>query len=325
MKRGADVAEEGAEHAAREGAERAAREGSEALDDISPPHEAKNLDEATAPPCPVAVNCFVAGTLVATSEGLLPIEQIQPGDQVYAYDDATGEEHLAEVVALHHRDVEATWVLEVGGETIETTDEHPFYVAGQGWTEAKDLQAGDLLVTEGGDRRPLDKIERVEGNARVYNFEVRDLHSYFVGTVGAVVHNCVARVATEQGRDAAGKFLPKDGSELAPGAGRAQRVEEKLESRFGQDAVQSEQYLRNSDGKIAVDAATGEARRLDFVVVTNGQARYSIEVTSKTASKTRQLAKEARIRKAGGTFIQDRVTGKLIDLKNLPTRTVRVR
>lgn len=63
-------------------------------------------------------------------------------------------------MALHHRDIEATWLLEVGGETIETTDEHPFYVAGQGWTKARDLRAGDLLIAEGGDRLPLVQVDR---------------------------------------------------------------------------------------------------------------------------------------------------------------------
>ncbi|HYH47079.1 MAG TPA: polymorphic toxin-type HINT domain-containing protein, partial [Thermoanaerobaculia bacterium] len=199
-KEGVNALEEGAEQALRrggdvagEGAERAAREGAAAVDDVSPPHRSSDASAKPEPPCPVNFTCFAAGTLVATSAGLLPIEQVQAGDQVYAYDDATGEEHLAEVVAIHHRDVEATWVLEVGGEKIETTDEHPFFVAGKGWTEAKDLHAGDVLIAEGGNRLPLDKIERIEGNARVYNFEVRDLHSYFVGTVGVVVHNCGSR------------------------------------------------------------------------------------------------------------------------------------
>lgn len=43
------------------------------------------------------------------------------------------------------------------------------------WTEAKDHQAGDVLVAEGGDRLSVDRVERIEGSAQVYNFEVRDL------------------------------------------------------------------------------------------------------------------------------------------------------
>ncbi|MBY0447782.1 MAG: Hint domain-containing protein [Hyphomonadaceae bacterium] len=35
--------------------------------------------------------CFVEGTLVATPEGLVPIETISVGDLVMAYDEATGK------------------------------------------------------------------------------------------------------------------------------------------------------------------------------------------------------------------------------------------
>ena len=38
---------------------------------------------------------------------------------------------------------------------------------------------------------------------------------------------------------------------------------------------------------------------MDFAIITEGKARYSVEVTSKTASKGGQLAKERRIRQQG--------------------------
>jgi hypothetical protein len=40
----------------------------------------------------------------------------------------------------------------------------------------------------------------VEGNVRVYNFEIHDLQSYFVGTVGVVVHNCGKAPARQRKR-----------------------------------------------------------------------------------------------------------------------------
>jgi RHS repeat-associated protein len=182
IKRAGHLAEEETEKSLRrtgdlaeEGAESGARRGSDAL------------DEAAAG---CRYTCFAEGTLVSTPNGEVPIEQIAVGDQVYSYDEETGEEHPAEVVALHHRDVTELWLLQVGGETIETTDEHPFYVVGQGWTRAKDLREGDVLIATSGNRLPLEKVDRVEQTARVYNFEVRDLHTYLVGRVGAVVHNC---------------------------------------------------------------------------------------------------------------------------------------
>jgi RHS repeat-associated protein len=172
-----------------EGAQNSFQRSARAADDLMPNmdlsmHHASNVGEGCRR------LCFAEGTLVSTSEGLIPIEQVEVGDQVYSYDETTGEERVAEVVALHHRDVAALWVLDVGSETLETTDEHPFYVAGQGWTEARNLRAGDILIASGGNRLTLESIEQVEQTARVYNFEVRDLHTYLVGQVGVVVHNC---------------------------------------------------------------------------------------------------------------------------------------
>ncbi len=66
----------------------------------------------------------------------------------------------------------------------------------------------------------------------------------------------------------------------------------------------SEAYLRDSDGSIVKDPETGEARRIDFVVVKDGVVVDSIEVTSETADKTAQTAKENRIREAGGNYVR---------------------
>ena len=81
---------------------------------------------------------------------------------------------------------------------------------------------------------------------------------------------------------------------------REAEVEEELD---GYEIV-SEAYLRDCEGKIVRDPETGEARRIDFVVVKDGKVVDSIEVTSETADKTGQTAKEERIREAGGNYIR---------------------
>lgn len=65
-----------------------------------------------------------------------------------------------------------------------------------------------------------------------------------------------------------------------------------------------EAYLRNSDGYIVRDPLTDQGRRVDFAVVKNGKVVDMIEVTSPTADKTEQTAKENRIREIGGNYIR---------------------
>ena len=50
-----------------------------------------------------------------------------------------------------------------------------------------------------------------------------------------------------------------------------------------------------------------------FIVVKNGKVVDSIEVTSKTANKTEQSAKEERIRDNGGNYIRDN-NGNLVEI-----------
>lgn len=91
------------------------------------------------------------------------------------------------------------------------------------------------------------------------------------------------------------------------GLRREAEVEEELEKKYPESEgfeIVPEAYLRDSEGKIVRDPETGEARRIDFVVVKDGQVVDSIEVTSETADKTGQTAKEERIRNAGGNYIR---------------------
>ena len=94
----------------------------------------------------------------------------------------------------------------------------------------------------------------------------------------------------------------------------AQDLKKKYPSSEGYSII-PEAYLRGKDGKIVKDSVTGEARRIDFVVLKNGEVIDSIEVTSKTADKTLQVAKEERIRDNGGNYIRDN-DGNLVKIPN---------
>jgi len=68
--------------------------------------------------------------------------------------------------------------------------------------------------------------------------------------------------------------------------------------------IHSEQYLRNDKGEIVKDPESKQGRRVDFMVEKDEKIIKSIEVTSKTAPKDIQMAKEQRIRDAGGNYIK---------------------
>lgn len=110
------------------------------------------------------------------------------------------------------------------------------------------------------------------------------------------------------------------------GLQREAEVKDELEEKYlpekGYNII-SEAYLRDAEGNIVKDPETGKARRIDFVVVKGGKVLDSIEVTSKTADKSDQLAKENRVRESGGNYVRDN-NGNLIKIpSNIQTRVER--
>ena len=104
------------------------------------------------------------------------------------------------------------------------------------------------------------------------------------------------------------------------GLAREERAKEIYERRYGKDNVISEKTLRDANGKSVKDPITGEKRRLDFIVKGKDGKWRAKEVTSKTADKRDQLAKESRIRQEGGTYIRNPKNKKeLIYVENLST------
>ena len=136
-------------------------------------------------------HCFVAGTLIHTEDGLVPIEEIKPDQLVWAEDPETGERALKRVVCLFRNEKYELVYLQVKGETITTTVGHPFFVQGKGWVAAKELVVGDKLELLDGGEAYIDAAttEELVDPVKVYNFEVEDFHTYFVGTISILVHN----------------------------------------------------------------------------------------------------------------------------------------
>lgn len=113
---------------------------------------------------------------------------------VWAEDPETGERALKRVVRTFLNEKDELVHVQVNGETITCTTEHPFYVQGKGWIAAKDLKPDYRLVLQNGRDVSVDAIwrEKLAEPTAVNNFEVEDFHTYYVGIDCVLVHNqCV--------------------------------------------------------------------------------------------------------------------------------------
>jgi Pretoxin HINT domain/Putative Ig domain len=127
-------------------------------------------------------SCFVAGTPLLTPGGSKVIEQFRPGDLVLSRSEFEPEGPV-EPKRVEEVFVRTAAVLElrVGGRSIRTTAEHPFYVAGRGWIPAGMLAVGDPLTQHEGLPIPVEAVSELREIATVYNLRVADYHTYFVG------------------------------------------------------------------------------------------------------------------------------------------------
>jgi len=146
-------------------------------------------NSATQSPC--EGTCFIAGTLIVTEKGTLPIEQIETGLLVYANDPDSGETALKEVINTFVRESKELIHISVNGERITTTPTHPFWVLQKGWIDAIRLRAGDRLQLLNGEYVIVEQVQHeiLETPITVYNFEVQDYHTYFITHSEILVHN----------------------------------------------------------------------------------------------------------------------------------------
>ena len=135
--------------------------------------------------------CFIAGTVVLTEDGNVPIEEVEEGDYVYAENPETGEKGLKRVVQTFINESDELIHIHVNKEEIVATPLHPFYVIEKGWIWAVDLRAGDILVLQNGEYVIVELVQHeiLEAPIAVYNFEVEDFHTYYVGESLVLVHN----------------------------------------------------------------------------------------------------------------------------------------
>ena len=79
---------------------------------------------------------------------------------------------------------------------------HPFWVRGEGWNHANELEPGDELYTSTGGWVRVSGGTLLGRNQLVYNFEVAEDHTYFAGDLGVWVHN-ISRCEKRRRKEAA--------------------------------------------------------------------------------------------------------------------------
>lgn len=152
--------------------------------------------------------CFVGDTLVkrydADKSGyvLVPISEICVDDYVASYDEEAACNVVSRVTEVFERESTDLVSLTIGGYSIISTPEHPYYsIDRSGWVKAGDLSNGERLVNYECEYIMVDEIQFMKLDTIVYNLTVENSHTYYVSEAEILVHNqCDAQIKSARSK-----------------------------------------------------------------------------------------------------------------------------
>ena len=153
---------------------------------------------------PVRAAGFTADTMVFTASGRVEIVQLAAGEEVLARNEMTGDELVRPVVKSHRTPRVPTFDLSYVDEdgyspdAVSASASQAFWVLEKGWTPLAELAAGDRILAAGSKTVTVSDVSPdVNSPAAVYNIEVADSHTHFVGIDGLWVRAPAEKAGTD--------------------------------------------------------------------------------------------------------------------------------
>jgi hypothetical protein len=148
--------------------------------------------------------CFVEGTYITLPDGIkILIEEVKVGMKILTYNEDYKETEIGIVKSLIQPSASKFILLAFnGGNSIQCTPEHPFWIIDKGWCsfdpissmELHDLGVsqlieGDIALNEFGEQIIINEITEInyEKPVKVYNLEIEGNHTYYANEI--LVHN----------------------------------------------------------------------------------------------------------------------------------------
>jgi|GEM_PF-6594771 len=134
--------------------------------------------------------CFPPGTPVKTPIGDRNIEDLIEGDLVFAYDLKSQAIVERPVLKIYKNWTRHLVNVDIEGETLTSTRLHPFWAEEKcQWISACSLRNGMTLRSINSSLPIVQHVETYAKESTTYNLEIYDIHNYFVGLQGILVHN----------------------------------------------------------------------------------------------------------------------------------------
>ena len=128
--------------------------------------------------------CFTGDTMITLADGTYEnIQKIKPGTEIKTYNEETGKLQnsvVGEITKIRHDNL-VKYKFNDNTE-IKVTDDHPFYVEGQGYKAP--LEVGDVTLNDKLSKIKMVSVEELDLNEITYNIDnTNNSNNYFANRV----------------------------------------------------------------------------------------------------------------------------------------------
>jgi len=139
---------------------------------------------------------FLAGTLIKTVSGYVPIEQLIIGDIVVSYDHKNNCYTQYPITCVACSAADFCIKIQINDEYIYASPEQKFYVCNKRkWLAAHDLKVNDILMTVDGSEIGINAIKVINQQCTLHSLSVETNHTLCVSHNDIIAHNMVPIVA----------------------------------------------------------------------------------------------------------------------------------
>lgn len=131
---------------------------------------------------------FLAGTLIKTTDGYKPIEELSVGDQILSVD-GQGQVVETKITQITRAQAKSFVLINLGSQSLLAASGQKFYLPeSKLWVKAKDLSLAAQLLA--GTRQPCAKsLQLIEHPAETFAISLDQHHNFFVTKSDVLVHN----------------------------------------------------------------------------------------------------------------------------------------
>lgn len=138
---------------------------------------------------------FPKGTLVKTSVGHIPIEQLTVNDTVVCYNFHT-KKYLEQPIAhISQKESESIIQITLNENILYADHDQQFYIlAEKKWCKAGNLKVGDVLLCQNHAPACIRDIQKIIESGTVFDITIERYHNFCISEQNIVVHNFVIAI-----------------------------------------------------------------------------------------------------------------------------------